>query len=161
MPPEKSRLYVPPLATSWGLSVVCSAGVTVRSTVGVPTKPVPSALSCTPQTCEAAADEPSFDFHTRYGTWVVGSTKGLGSRTPPAGHHGDPDELSVNTGEEGVSVAAVATARQLNPESAGWPASDASYHMTQWPPMDATPGDVWVSICCQAGTFGSAVEPKD
>ena len=56
---------MPPLATSSGLSVVSSAGVTVSSTVGEPTKPVPSALSWTPHTWEAAPDEPSFDFHTR------------------------------------------------------------------------------------------------
>ena len=50
-----------------------------------PTNPVPSALSRTPQTCDAAAELPSFVFHTRYGTCVVGSTNGLGSSTPPAG----------------------------------------------------------------------------
>ena len=126
---------MPPLATICGSSVVCSAGVTVINTRGDPTKLVPSALSCVPHTWDAAPLLPSFDFHTRYGTWVVGSTNGLGSRTPPAGHHGEPVEVSVNTGEVGVSVAAVASARQLKPESMAWPARDASYHMTQWPPM--------------------------
>ncbi len=133
--------------------------MTVIRREGEPANPVPVELSGTPQTWEAAAELPSFVFHTRYGTWVVGSTNGLGSRTPPAGHHGDPVESSVNTGEVGVSVAAVATARQLKPESAGCPAIDASYHITQWPPMEATPGDVWVFTCCQEGGSGSAVDP--
>ena len=35
-----------------------------------------------------------------------------------------PDEVSVKTG--GLSVDAVATEMQLNPESSGWPLSEAS-----------------------------------
>ena len=84
---------------------------------------------------------------------------GLGSSTPPGGHHGDDVVASWNTGDEGVMVSAVATARHWKPVKPACPAGDASYHITQWPPICATPGEVWVLACCQMGTTGSAVEP--
>ena len=57
---------------------------------------------------------------------MLGSTKGLGSSTPTPGvpQYSGPAELSVNTG--GLSVVAVATERQLCPESSGEGLTEAS-----------------------------------
>jgi hypothetical protein len=93
---------------------------------------VPDGFNGTDQIRDGAPDEPSFDFHNKYAPPEFGSTKGLGSSTPPlAGsqYPADP-ELSVNWG----NVVVVATERQLCPESAGLGAWEASYHMTQCPP---------------------------
>ncbi len=134
-PPEKRSFQLPPVDTIWGLSVVCSATVTLIRRAGAPAKPVPLWSRRTPHTCEGADVDPSLVFHTRKAAPVAGSTKGLGSSTPPGGHHGESAEVSVNRGLVGVRVAAVATDRQVNPVSTPWPARAASYQRTQWPPV--------------------------